>query len=55
MSADPTEPLTALVEAAAQVHEMFLAYLKVGFTESQAIYLVAAVLTASMRPTPPQP
>ncbi|HSS11892.1 MAG TPA: hypothetical protein VLL25_18535 [Acidimicrobiales bacterium] len=49
------EPLTLLAEGVAQVHELFLAYLKAGFNESQALYLVAAVMTAQMRPLPPQP
>ena len=41
---NPAEPLTQLAEGAAQMHEMFLAYQHAGFTEHQALYLVAAVL-----------
>jgi hypothetical protein len=42
----PQDPITALVQAAASVHEMFLAYLAAGFTEQQALYLIAQVLAA---------
>jgi hypothetical protein len=47
--------MTMLAEASAAIHEMFLAYVKAGFTESQALYLTAAVATAQIRPMPPQP
>lgn len=41
----PADPFTAFAMAAAQIHEMFVAYLAVGFTEAQAMYLVAAAVT----------
>lgn len=44
------EPLTALGEGAAQMHEMFLAYVQVGFTEQQALYLVGQALKAMLSP-----
>lgn len=55
MSVHPNDPITALAAAAASTHEMFRAYLEAGFSESQALYLTAACITASIRPTPPQP
>lgn len=38
------EPLSALMEAAVSMHEMFLSLLAGGFTEAQALYLVSQVL-----------
>jgi hypothetical protein len=38
-----SEP-TPLQEAAAQAHEMFTTFMGQGFTETQALYLVAQVL-----------
>ena len=38
-----SEP-TPLQEAAAQAHEMFTTFMSQGFTESQALYLVAQLL-----------
>lgn len=47
---DPvTDGLTALMSSAAMAHEMFLSYVAAGFTEPQAIYLVAQILTAGLR------
>lgn len=40
--------ITALIQAAASLHEMYTSYVYVGFTEEQALRLVTAVLTASM-------
>ena len=40
------EPFTALLEAAFQLHEMFAAYIRAGFTEDQAMDLTKAVLVA---------
>ena len=47
---DPLDPLTALAEGAAQMHEMFLAYVQAGFTEQQALYLVDSALKAMLSP-----
>jgi hypothetical protein len=55
MPEEPQDPVTELMALAAQTHEMFLSYLAAGFTEPQALYLVASVITAGIRPTPPQP
>jgi hypothetical protein len=43
------DPLSALAMAATATHEMFRSYIAAGFTEQQALYLTAQVLTASMR------
>ncbi len=40
------EPFTALLEAAFQLHEMYDAYCRAGFTEAQAMQLTQAVLVA---------
>lgn len=40
----PNEPLTPFQEGAAQIHEMFRAYIEAGFTEQQALYLTGCVL-----------
>lgn len=37
----PDSPLSAAAQAAALVHEVFEAYKAAGFTEQQALYLVA--------------
>jgi len=38
------EPFTSLLEAAMSAHEMFLAFQAAGFTEQQALYLLAQTL-----------
>lgn len=43
--AQPEPFLTDLAAAAAQAHEMFLAFQEAGFTEEQAMRLVIAVMT----------
>jgi hypothetical protein len=43
----PVPPLTELAAAAIAAHELFRAY--AGFTESQALYLVRAILLAGIR------
>jgi hypothetical protein len=50
MAASPQEPLTQLGEAAAQMHEMFLAYMQAGFTDQQALYLVGQAVKAMFAP-----
>ena len=54
-NATPADPMTLLAEASAAIHEMFLAYVKAGFNESQALYLTATLASAQIRPMPPQP
>ena len=39
----PTNPFSALAEAAMSMHELFGAYVDAGFSEGQALYLVACV------------
>ncbi len=46
---DPEDPITQLAEGAASAHELFLAYVNAGFTENQALYLVAQMVTTAMR------
>lgn len=45
----PASPLTALAEGAAQLHELYRSYVEAGFTETQAMQLVCAMVTARMR------
>lgn len=45
---DPEDPLTELAAGAAQVHEMYLAYIQAGFTEQQAFELTKSILIASI-------
>lgn len=40
----PNSPLTALAEGAAQLHEVYSAYVAAGFSEQQALYLTACAL-----------
>lgn len=44
---EPRDPLTQLAEGAAQVHELFLAYVSAGFTRPEALHLVTAMVVAS--------
>ncbi len=44
----PPDPMTGLAEAAVQLHELFREYVKAGFSEQQALYLVARILAASV-------
>jgi len=39
-----------MAEAAAQLHEVYLAYVAAGFTPDQALRLVAAIITAAVKP-----
>lgn len=48
-SSEIQDPLSALAMAAIATHEMFRCYVEAGFTEQQALYLTAQVLTANMR------
>ncbi|MCW2915520.1 MAG: hypothetical protein JWN52_3588 [Actinomycetia bacterium] len=45
----PNDPVSALAEGAAQLHELYLAFISAGFTESQALYLVGQQIQASSR------
>lgn len=44
----PPDPITELAAGAAQIHELFAAYLVAGFTRMEAMQLVIAILN---RPT----
>lgn len=44
----PDAPLTALAEGAAQVHEMYEAYMDAGFPEQRAFDLTVTVLLHSL-------
>jgi hypothetical protein len=44
----PADPITALAESTLQLHEMFLAAVKSGFTEAQAMQIVLTVISASL-------
>ena len=44
MAQPPEDPITNLAQAAAQMHELFLAYVNAGFTEAQALYLIGQIL-----------
>lgn len=43
-SPGPTSPITALAAAAAQMHELFRAYIDAGFTEAQAMQLLCTLI-----------
>jgi len=43
---EPTDPITELAAGAAQLHEMYLAYLAAGFNEHQSFELVKTLLTS---------
>jgi hypothetical protein len=51
---NPAEGLTDLRVAAATAHEFFTELLEVGFAPHHAIYLVAQVITAGIRPPTPE-
>jgi hypothetical protein len=44
MSDKPNDPFLPLLDAAVSFHEMFLNFVEAGFTEQQALYLVAQIL-----------
>lgn len=45
----PQDPITALAEGAAQLHELYTAHVNAGFTEAQAMQIVLAIITGGMR------
>jgi hypothetical protein len=47
---NPEDPMTALAEGAASMHELFMAYVNAGFTSAEALQIVIAMATASIRP-----
>lgn len=48
MTPTPPEPLTQLQEGAAQLHEIFRAYVRAGFTEAQSLQLIQAIVQTGL-------
>jgi hypothetical protein len=44
MPEPPQDPLSAMGTAAASIHEMFLAYVKAGFTRPEALHMLGIML-----------
>lgn len=42
----PNDPISELAQGAAQMHELFTAYLEAGFNEHQALYLLGQIIHA---------
>jgi hypothetical protein len=49
MADEMPEPITELAGQAAQLHELYLAFLEAGFAEAPAFELVKAVLVAPIQ------
>jgi hypothetical protein len=49
MNPVPDDPISPLAEGAAQLHELFLCYVKTGFTEAQALYLIGQIIAAGAK------
>lgn len=45
---EPNDPITDLAAGAAQLHELYLAYLHAGFTEAQSLELVKTTLVMAL-------
>ncbi|MFF7142256.1 hypothetical protein ACFZB5_13540 [Streptomyces nodosus] len=48
MPDETDSPLTELAAMAVQNHELYTAYVHAGFTETQAMQLLIAIVTASL-------
>ena len=48
MNDQPVDPITVMASAAAEMHEMFLSYIKAGFSRKEALYLVGQYMTAAI-------
>ena len=44
----PADPITDLAAGAAQLHEAYESFVAAGFTESQAMRMVCAILTSGL-------
>jgi hypothetical protein len=44
----PADPFSALAEGAAQLHELFMAYVNAEFTRGEALQIVIAMVTAQI-------
>jgi hypothetical protein len=45
---EPQSPITELAAGAAQLHELFTAQVQAGFTETQAMQIILAIVTAGI-------
>lgn len=52
MTSSATSPLTKLGESAAQLHEAYRSLLAAGFSDPQALYVVAALACRQAGPPP---
>jgi hypothetical protein len=50
VDAGPEDPISSLTEGAVHAHELFMAYVNAGFTRPEALQLIAAIISASVRP-----
>ena len=48
----PEDPISLLAEGAAQLHELFTAYVNAGFSRAEALQITVGIITA--QPRPPQ-
>jgi hypothetical protein len=54
MPDEPIDPLTELAKGAAQLHEMFMAYVEAGFTRAEALQLVQGIIAMGIATTAAQ-
>ena len=47
MTGGPDDPMAGLTEAAVSIHELFVSLVEAGFTEAQALSLVAQMFRPS--------
>lgn len=52
---DSRDPFTAMATAAVAMHELFVEYVKAGFSEEHAIYLVACMASGGPNHPPAAP
>jgi len=45
----PDDPITPLAELAGDLHEMYLEFVRAGFSKQQAIYLLGVQVSANIR------
>lgn len=53
-SSGPPDPISPLVEAAAQLYELYLAFVAAGFEGQHALYLTGLAMSNAQRGTPPE-
>lgn len=49
MASEPTDPITVLGSAAAQHHEIYLAYVEAGFRPDQAMQIITTMIAEIVR------